>query len=285
MYKKTALLSSIIIAFSASQSLAFAGVDGSLHVDNTGALHHSTLRSPSMQKTVVTRNGSDVDPFTGKIGKYENYVNQYNTTNILKKIKKNDLEIAKINHQMDALNGNVDPQSSMAGGPSKAVNSENAVLSRQVAALHAQVSQLHAQFVKAERAVVKKREMDNTPRLVAIMGDAGDRTALIRMGHAVHSFRSGSSFGAYRVGKVTSNGVMVYGPNGGNYIRLSQVGAIGVMDAAAPMVTNEDGGGENDASMGQQAAGPHGRALNAQLLRESGVHVLPPRPGMPSGMP
>lgn len=277
MYKKTALLSSLFIAFSAFSAVAFADDGSVLHADNK-AVSVNPVINIGKHASSSTTSVSTIDPFTGKIGKYEHYVAQYNTSSILKKIKKNDLEIARINHQMSALGGNAS-SSSMAGPHhGKSDDAENAMLLRQVSALRQQVSGLHAQFVAAEQAVAKKRAMDNAPRLVAIMGDSGDRSALIRIGHKVHSFRSNTTFGEYRVGKVGNDGVMVYGPSGGHYIRLSQVGAIGVIDAAAPMTKSQYGGGTGGTPM---AGNTPNSAINARLLQESGVHVLPPRPGMP----
>ena len=268
MRSKSAIFSAVVIAFCGAT--ASAGTSSS-HTHVIGSAPASPYAAPvvgiAMSSPAAAAVGV-VDPFTGHAIHYEADVGKLNTTNIVKKIKKNELDIARIDKEISAVK-NPGPAGSTTTGVAgtQPVAAANQQLTQQVSELQQQVSSMRGQLMLAERDVAKRRVENAAPRLVAIVGDSGDRSALIRVGSHVHSFKSFSTYRSFRVGKVTPSGVMVYGPEGGRFVKLSDVGAIGVMDSAEKMRPLSGGSG---------APGPS--AINRHLLME-GVHVLPPRPG------
>jgi hypothetical protein len=260
MRSKSAVFSAVVMAFCVTAASAGTIAIHTHAVESTPVSPYATPVIGAAMSAAV----SAVDPFTGHGLGYEADVGKLNTTNVVKKIKKNELDIAKIDKEMSAVKS-PGPTGVAGARPVPAVTQR---LTQQVSELQQQVSSMHRQLILAERAVAKKQAENAAPQLVAIVGDAGDRSALIRVGSHVHSFKSFSAYGNFRVGKVTPSGVMVYGPEGGRFVKLSEVGAIGVMDGAEKMHQSSNGSGG--------ASGPS--AINGHLLME-GVHVLPPRPG------
>lgn len=270
MRSKSAVFPAVVMAFCVTTASADTIAIHAHAVESAPLSPYAAPVVGAAMSSPVPGAASAVDPFTGHAMRYEADVGKLNTTNIVKKIKKNELDIAKIDREMSAVKSPGPTGATGVAGvqPVPAVTQQ---LTQQVSELQQQVSSMRGQLMLAERDVAKKRAEDAAPRLVAIVGDTGDRSALIRVGSHVHSFRSFSTYKSFRVGKVTPSGVMVYGPEGGHFVKLSEVGAIGVMDSAEKMRPSSGGTG---------APGPS--AINRHLLME-GVHVLPPRPG--SSMP
>ncbi|MEB8474688.1 hypothetical protein [Acidithiobacillus ferriphilus] len=268
MRSKSAVFSAVVMAFCVTTASA-----------GTVAIHAHAIGSTPLPPSAppvagvampspVSASVSAVDPFTGHGMDYEADVGELNTSNIVKKIKKNELDIAKIDREMSAVKS-AGPAGATGVAGAQPVTAVAQQLAQQVSELQQQVSSMRRQLMLAERDVAKKRAENAAPRLVAIVGDSGDRSALIRVGSHVHAFKSFSTYKSFRVGKVSPSGVMVYGPEGGRFVKLSEVGAIGVMDDAEKMHQSSNGSGDT--------SGPS--AINRHLLMESGVHVLPPRPG------
>jgi len=261
MRSKSAVFSAVVMAFCVTAASA-----GTIAI-HAHALGSAPVAGAAMSSSVSAA-ASAVDPFTGRELGYEADVGKLNTTNIVKKIKKNELDIARIDKAISAV-----ANPGRAGSTAAGVDGAQPVapvaqqLTEQVSELQQQVTSMHRQLMLAEQAVAKKRAENAAPRLVAIVGDSGDRSALIRVGSHVHSFKSFSAYRSFRVGKVTPSGVMVYGPEGGQFVKLSDVGAIGIMDSAEKTRPSSGASGASGAS-----------AINRHLLME-GVHVLPPRPG------
>jgi len=177
-----------------------------------------------------------------------------------------------------------------ASTPAPVQNAAAQANAQQIQELQQEVQSLKTKFVAAVAAVHKRQREFLRPTLIGIVGTGDARSALIRIGNAVHSFGSDTSFGQYRVGMIHKNGVMLYGPGGARLLRMPIMKEIGIINASAPMPT------QGGSTMGQSGMPSQENALRQHLLKSANQQhiILPPRPGsvplqlinhgMPGGM-